>query len=655
MGALIDEGIGFTVLRKLKRQYSWLLERYRREYTVAIIFVAVNYLVSVMPPWFAGHAADRIFSADLSVETLLAYVAIMLAVTALAYLSGYFWSYYLIKAYDVTELMARQRTFSKLLNQNAPFFLAQSTGSLMGKSTNDVSSMAEMAGFGMMMLFDSTLYQLVLLVIMALNGSWQLTLLTFIPYPFLIYFSRKIGDHLYTEYDRAQEAFDDINDHVLENVQGIRVVRAFVMEDQERLLFADRTSRQLRQNMKVARLEALFMPASRLIQGASFIIALIVGARFIGQGIITIGQLMTHVFYLGMLAWPMIAMGELINISQQATASMDRVQEIWDWREEIMDPPDAFQCETIGEITFDRFSFCWPGQTEPVLKDLSFSVRQGMTVGIVGRVGAGKTALVKQLLRFYPQEADRQAAEPDPSLPAPADRLRINGLPIRLYDRRSLRRRIGYVPQDSTLFSMTVRENIFMGARSEIGSWPLGDDERLEEVAFWKQSYRDIVRSVEARDQAPAPPPPVSEESLMRILEIADFRKDIDSLPEGLDSLTGEQGIALSGGQKQRVSIARALLADPELLILDDCLSAVDAFTEKNVLRALTRERAGKTTLVVSHRLSAIRDADLIIVLEDGAIASQGRHEELMAEGGWYASQYELQQLEEASCQKEVS
>ncbi|MFA5585952.1 MAG: ABC transporter ATP-binding protein [Saccharofermentanales bacterium] len=639
------------MLRKLIKQFQWLLARYHREYTVAILCIAVNYSVSVLPPWFAGHAADRIFSADLTMGTLLAYVAIMLTVTATAYLTGYIWSYRLIKAYDVTELMARQRTFSKLLNQSAPFFQAQSTGSLMGKSTNDVSSIAEMAGFGMMTFFDSTLYQVVLLIVMAINGSWQLTLLTFLPYPLLIYFSRKIGNRLYCEYDLAQQAFDDINDHVLENIQGIRVIRAFVMEDQEAEQFADRTAALYQKNMKVARLDALFMPASRLIQGISFVIALLVGASLIGQGVITIGQLMSHVFYLGMLAWPMIAMGEFINISQQATASMDRVQEIWDWREEIADLPDAIRCESIGDITFDRFSFTWPGQTEPVLKDLSFTIDQGMTLGVVGRVGSGKTALLKQLLRFYPQEADLADARTGDQDLEPARQLRINGLPIRLYDRRSIRHLIGYVPQDSNLFSLSVRDNILMGERTRLEDWPLTEDDLEEQVAFWKQPYRAISQTVDSREQAPATSPLAEDGSLDRVLRISDFEKDIENLPQGLDTLTGEQGIALSGGQKQRISIARALLADPEILILDDCLSAVDAITEKNVLQALTRERSGKTTLVSSHRLSAVRDADLILVLEDGRIAARGTHADLMREGGWYAGQYELQQMEEASDQ----
>lgn len=634
------------MFRKLIRQYRWLLEKYKGEYALAIACVSVNYVVSVAPPWFAGHATDLIQKGQLTMSGLLFYVGLVLLVTALAYGTGYLWGYYLYKGYDVAELMARQRTASKIFNQNAPFFLAQSTGSLMGKTTNDVNTIAEMAGFGLMALFDSTLYQLVLIAFMAIGGSWQLTVLTVLPYPLLIYFSRKIGDYLYTEYDQAQQAFDDINDRVLENIQGIRVVRAFAMEAEEEASFAGRSERLYRQNMRVARLDALFMPASRLIQGISYVIALTYGARLISSGGITIGQLMAHVFYLGMLSWPMIAMGEFINVAQQATASMDRIQEIWDWREEITDPPEALLCDRVGDITFDHFSFSWPGRTEPVLKDLSFTVGQGMTLGIAGRVGSGKTALLKQLLRVYPQESDSGANNED-SLPAPADRLRINNLPIRLFDRRCLRRQIGYVPQESILFSLSVRDNILMGAASGKGSWPLLPGDHEEETAFWKQPYKDIVRQVEAWEKEAPPPPPVSEETLSRVIRIADFEKDVEDLPQGLDTMTGEQGIALSGGQKQRISIARALLADPEVLILDDCLSAVDAITEKNVLSALTRERRGKTTLVSSHRLSAIRDADLILVLEDGKITARGSHDQLMLEGGWYAEQYELQQMEE--------
>ena len=643
------------MLKNLKRQFQWLIDKYSKEYLIATVMITLSYGIAVAPPWFAGFIADRIIADELTITSLLVYVAMLLVLTALYYVTGFLWSYYLIKAFDVSELVARQKTIKKILNQNAPFFLTHSTGSLMGKSTNDVSSIGEMASFGIMLLFDATLYQISIICIMAISGSWLLTLLTVLPYPLLILSSKLIGKKLYHEYDLAQQAFDEMNDRVLENVQGVRVVRAFVLEEQEMETFEGRADQLYRQNLKVARLDALFVPASRFVQGTSFVIAMILGANLVKTGAITIGQLMTHVFYLGMLSWPMIAMGEFINTSQSGSASMERIQEIWDWREEISDPPDAIICEEIGDITFDRFSFSWPGEKKPILEDISFTVKQGMTLGVVGRVGSGKTALLKQILRFYPQEGDLTSTVQDCALPAPAERLRLNDLPIRLYDRRSIRRRIGYVPQESTLFSLTVLENILLGADLNREGWPLSEEEQTSEQAFWKKSYREIVKTVEGRKNKKGEPLPIPQETLDRAIATADFEKDIEFLPEGLDTLTGEQGIALSGGQKQRISIARALLANPEVLILDDCLSAVDAITEKNVLAALASERAGKTTLVSSHRLSAIRDADLIIVLENGCIVARGTHEELMAAGGWYREQYEKQQLEETTLwRKEV-
>ncbi len=643
------------MLKNLKRQFQWLIDKYSKEYLIATVMITLSYGIAVAPPWFAGFIADRIIADELTITSLLVYVAMLLVLTALYYVTGFLWSYYLIKAFDVSELVARQKTIKKILNQNAPFFLTHSTGSLMGKSTNDVSSIGEMASFGIMLLFDATLYQISIICIMAISGSWLLTLLTVLPYPLLILSSKLIGKKLYHEYDLAQQAFDEMNDRVLENVQGVRVVRAFVLEEQEMETFEGRADQLYRQNLKVARLDALFVPASRFVQGTSFVIAMILGANLVKTGAITIGQLMTHVFYLGMLSWPMIAMGEFINTSQSGSASMERIQEIWDWREEISDPPDAIICEEIGDITFDRFSFSWPGEKKPILEDISFTVKQGMTLGVVGRVGSGKTALLKQILRFYPQEGELTSTVQDCALPAPAERLRLNDLPIRLYDRRSIRRRIGYVPQESTLFSLTVLENILLGADLNREGWPLSEEEQTSEQAFWKKSYREIVKTVEGRKNKKGEPLPIPQETLDRAIATADFEKDIEFLPEGLDTLTGEQGIALSGGQKQRISIARALLSNPEVLILDDCLSAVDAITEKNVLAALARERAGKTTLVSSHRLSAIRDADLIIVLENGCIVARGTHEELMAAGGWYREQYEKQQLEETTLwRKEV-
>lgn len=615
---------------------------------MAIVFLAISDIVVVLPPWFAGYIADRIADGTLTARLLGTFIGLLFLIVAIAYTTGYLWSYHLVKAYDVAELLARKHTVAKIFNQSAPFFLKNTTGSLMGKATNDVGAIGEMAGIGIMFFFDATIYQSAIILMMAIGGSWQLTLLTVLPYPLLILFSSRIGRRLYTEFDLAQQAFDAMNDDVLENVQGVRVVRAFSMERSERASFAERADALYRQNMRVARLNALFLPTSRLIQGISFVVALIFGARLIRQGVITTPQLMTHVFYLGMLTWPMMSIGDFINISQEAQASMERINDIWNWREEITDPAHALPCDRIGTVTFDHFSFAWPGRDTPMLKDISLTIEPGMTLGVVGRVGSGKTAFLKQLLRFYPQASDEPKRAPYTDMhdaPPPAEWLTLDGIPIGLFDRRSIRSHIGYVPQQSILFSLSVRDNVALGSPDH-GPWPLPDDHDEVTDTFWKQSYRAIVRSVESAD--PVEAPAVDEATLFHALRIADFEKDLAQLPDGLDTMTGERGVTLSGGQKQRLSIARAVLKDPEVLILDDCLSAVDAITEQNVLQRLYAERAGKTTLVSSHRLSAVRDADMIIVLDDGAIVARGTHDELVAEGGWYAEQYERQQLEEA-------
>lgn len=648
------------MIKKITRQMAWFIQAYKSEYFIGLIAIILSNIAGVAPTRLAGYLADRIILQDISFAVFLNYVSILVGLVVLNFFLNYVWNYYIFKAADVAPLLGRQITARKLFSQSAPFFGRNTTGSLMGKATNDVDFMADMAGYGVMTMFDSSLYPATILFFM-LGISWKLTLVTILPLPLLLFASKKIGAHLYEEFDDAQRAFDAMNDHVLENVSGVRIVRAYRLEAAQTERVDELAEEMYRKNMRVAGWSALFMPASRLVSGMTYVIAIALGAALIRNGEITLGALISFVFFLGMMTWPMISMGEFINVSQQGSAAMERLQEVWDYPEDMTDAANTQVLEKIGDIEFRNFSFAWPDLKEDVLKDISFTIKEGQTVGIVGRIGSGKTTLLKQILRFYPQKADQANA-----LKADLESLLINGKPIYKYRRSDVRSRVGYVPQQTILFSKTIRENILLGDRSLSENWPLNEQDLEKEKELRKLSFREIQQEMKERDAAAVfywdkageeEEEEVGDEScflecdpiFQLAIDTADFCKDLEILPRGLETMAGEKGIALSGGQKQRIAIARALISDPELLILDDSLSAVDGTTEENILRELRKQRRGRSTIISAHRLSSVMEADLILVLEDGKIAARGTHEELMKEGGWYQVQYLKQQLERRS------
>ena len=648
------------MIKKITRQMAWFIQAYKSEYFIGLIAIILSNIAGVAPTRLAGYLADRIILQDISFAVFLNYVSILVGLVVLNFFLNYVWNYYIFKAADVAPLLGRQITARKLFSQSAPFFGRNTTGSLMGKATNDVDFMADMAGYGVMTMFDSSLYPATILFFM-LGISWKLTLVTILPLPLLLFASKKIGAHLYEEFDDAQRAFDAMNDHVLENVSGVRIVRAYRLEAAQTERVDELAEEMYRKNMRVAGWSALFMPASRLVSGMTYVIAIALGAALIRNGEITLGALISFVFFLGMMTWPMISMGEFINVSQQGSAAMERLQEVWDYPEDMTDAANTQVLEKIGDIEFRNFSFAWPDLKEDVLKDISFTIKEGQTVGIVGRIGSGKTTLLKQILRFYPQKADQANA-----LRADLESLLINGKPIYKYRRSDVRSRVGYVPQQTILFSKTIRENILLGDRSLSENWPLNEQDLEKEKELRKLSFREIQQEMKERDAAAVfywdkageeEEEEVGDEScflecdpiFQLAIDTADFCKDLEILPRGLETMAGEKGIALSGGQKQRIAIARALISDPELLILDDSLSAVDGTTEENILRELRKQRRGRSTIISAHRLSSVMEADLILVLEDGKIAARGTHEELMKEGGWYQVQYLKQQLERRS------
>lgn len=592
------------MLRKYFEQFDWFLKHYKKEYIIAIIFILLNYFLDLQPARIVGSLSDKIIAKTIDIPTLSYWLLALLAMIAVNYVAKFIWGYYIYRASDDAGLLAHRFIFERLLKQTPAFFARNSTGSIMGKATNDVSAVGDFVGFGCMALFDATVWPIALFTIMS-TLSWRLTVLSALPLPLLVIFSKRIGLKLYAFYDEAQEAFDDMNQSVLEGVAGIRVVRAYNLERDEKKNFAESADKLYRKNMKAVAYSILYGPMSRLIPGLSFVIALAVGIGEINAGRMTTGDLISFSFYLNMLVWPMISIGEFINTGQQGSASMERIDNLMKEPIEVTDKPDAVQMPEHMSIEARNLSFNYPltESTTPALDGISFRLEEGRTLGVVGPVGSGKTTLLRQLLHFYV---------------LPEGQLFIGGTDVADIERKSLREAIAYVPQQSFLFSRSIRENILLGASD--ADYASGEAEkRLEKVLDW-----------------------------------ADLYKDIPQLPHGLESQAGEKGIALSGGQKQRICIARALMKDAPILILDDCLSAVDAITEEHILTALRRERAGKTTLIAAHRLSAVRHSDLILVLDEGHLTDAGTHDELVARGGWYAEQFEQQQLEHSKRKEAV-
>ncbi|AQU78719.1 ABC transporter ATP-binding protein [Planococcus faecalis] len=576
----------FDVLWKLK----WFFKENWLRYTTAVALLFVANILEIIPPWLIGKAIDSIAQAQLTSMLMWQYMAVLAVAMVLAYLINFVWQYQLFGGAYVIERQLRSSLMGHFLKMTPTFYEKNRTGDLMARATNDLKAISETAGFGILTLVDSTLYMATIIVAMGMLVSWELTFLAMIPLPILAVVVQILGKKIHVRYMEAQEAFGDMNDRVLESVGGVRVIRAYVQERASEQQFAAMTEDVYEKNMAVERIDALFAPVTKVLTAISYMIGLGYGAFLVAEGTMTLGDLVAFNVYLGMIVWPMFAIGELINILQRGNASLDRVNGTLDYPEDVTDPQEPFTTGKPKEIGFKDFSFTYPQSNSINLQGINLSMNSGQTLGIVGKTGSGKSTFVKQLLREYPTG---QGA------------IFMNGIELKKLTKDQLRSWIGYVPQDHVLFSRTIRENILFGKSN------------------------------------------ASEEEMVEALRLAYFEKDLALLPNGLNTLVGEKGVALSGGQKQRISIARALIKNPEILILDDSLSAVDAKTEARIIENIQANRTGKTTIITTHRLSAVKHADWIVVLDDGKIIEEGTHKELLETNGWYNEQFLRQQIEE--------
>lgn len=575
----------FAALQKL----AWFFKEYWKRYTVAILLLIFVGILEVIPPKLIGIAIDEMNMGVWTMERMVQIVLFYGLLIVVIYVVTYTWLYLLFGGSFLVERIMRTRFMHHLLRMTPTFYEKNRTGDLMARATNDLKAISMTAGFGILTLIDSSFFMITIILTMGFLISWKLTFMALLPLPFMALAISVFGKRIHKRFTEAQDAFGGMNDQVLETIAGVRVIRAYVQEKESQRKFKVVTDDVLQKNIAVAKIDSLFEPTIKVLVGISYLIGLGYGAYLVFHSTITLGELVSFNVYLGMLIWPMFAVGELINIMQRGNASLDRVNETLAYHPDVEDHEKTNSMKLPETIEFKQVRFRYPTSQVDNLQEISFTLQRGQTLGIVGKTGSGKTTLLKQLLREYPFGQGE---------------IRISGVPLEHISLDELKSWIGYVPQDQFLFSKTVKANIYFG-----------DPER-------------------------------SENELMKSICLAAFDRDIESLPDGLETLVGEKGVALSGGQKQRVAIARALLIDPEILILDDAMSAVDAKTEAMIIANIREERKGKTTFITTHRLSAVQHADWILVLEDGQIVEQGTHHQLVHKNGWYKEQFDRQQLE---------
>ncbi|WP_214772570.1 ABC transporter transmembrane domain-containing protein [Exiguobacterium sp. s39] len=573
---------------RLFRQLSWFLKEHKSSYLVAVVLLIITGFIDLTPPWLIGKVIDGLRSGSMDQATLLQYVIGLTVISIVSFILTYLWLAKLFGTAFLLERTLRSRFFTHLLKLTPTFYQKNRTGDLMALATNDLKAVERTAGFGVLTLVDSLNMTAITLVVMGVAIDWKLTLAALLPMPLLAYAMNKLGSQIHGRFITAQDSFGTMNDQVVESISGLRVIRSFVQEPVDVKRFDDVTTDVFEKNMHVAKIDVLFEPIIKLLVGFSYLIGLSFGTYLVFTNDITLGQLVAFNIYLGMLIWPMYAFGELINVIQRGTASLDRLEATMRVKPLIASTPRE-HVEHPERIEMNDLTFTYPETAHPVLRDLNMTIEQGTTIGIVGPTGSGKTTFLRQFLREYPIGRDM---------------LTVNGVPYEDIALETVRGWTGYVSQEHLLFSKSVRDNILFGAGE------------------------------------------ATEEELQEAIRLASFEKDIETLEQGLETMVGERGVTLSGGQKQRLSIARAMLKKPELLLLDDSLSAVDAKTESHIIDSIRSNRYQSTTLIVAHRLSAVAHADEIIVLQDGMISERGTHDSLMAQNGWYAQQFERQSEE---------
>jgi ATP-binding cassette subfamily B protein len=576
------------------RRLLGYLAPHRRAFLLGFICAVLTTAISLASPWVLKHAIDDL-AHDVTLTKVVRYAALLFVLAAVGGIFRFFMRRVVIGASRSVEYDLRNDFFAHLQRLDADYFQRHRTGDLMSRATNDLSAVRMLIGPAVMYTATTGLTFVVAIAVM-LSIHPKLTLVALVPLPFVSLSVRYFGAAIHRRFDQIQQQLSEISSISQEALAGIRVVRAYRQEAPEIERFRIANEEYLRRNRTLIRLQGIYNPSMGLLMGLGALLMLWLGGREVTAGTLTIGELVALNTYLMMLAWPMIAFGWVTNLFQRGMASWKRMLEVMDAVPAITDAEVDWSTwgsdhrALHGDVEFRHLTFAYDDR--PVLRDILFAVPAGTTTAIVGATGSGKSTLLNLLPRLRN--------------PAPGT-VFIDGHDVRTIPLHVLRRTIGFVPQEPFLFSASVAENIALGVDGE----------------------------------------PASPEAIVRAAAISRLDKDIEDLPNGYDTVVGERGITLSGGQKQRTAIARAVIVDPRILILDDAMSAVDTYTEEEILRRLSVVMRQRTTILVSHRVSTVRDADQILVLEEGRIVERGRHDELVRHNGIYAELYRKQLLEE--------